>query len=110
MLDHTRNGGTKDNPVLVEEGPLLAATKRQKVELKLNCVPVQTILFWSCDSWQPFFLFVFQSKDNVKLDALKNVQTASSAQTMFSDPKAIPCHLKETQLAENATPALDCTG
>jgi len=45
VLDHTGNGGTKDNPVLVEEGPLLAATKRQKVELKLNCVPVQTILF-----------------------------------------------------------------
>ena len=48
MLDHTRNRGTKDNPVLVEEAPMLAskaATKRQKVELKLNCVPVQTILF-----------------------------------------------------------------
>ena len=46
----------------------------------------------------------------MKLDALKNVQTASSAQTMFSDPEAIPCHLKETQLTENAAPALDCTG
>ena len=44
-LDHTGNGGTKDNPILVEEGPLFAATKRQKVELKLNCVHVQTILF-----------------------------------------------------------------
>jgi len=46
----------------------------------------------------------------VKLDALKNVQTASSAKTMFSDPKAIPCHSKETQLAKNAAPALDRTG
>ena len=27
MLDHTGNGGTKDNPILVEEGPLLAATR-----------------------------------------------------------------------------------
>ena len=46
----------------------------------------------------------------MRLDTLKNVQTASSAQTMFSDPKAIPCHLKETQLAENAAHALDHTG
>jgi len=46
----------------------------------------------------------------VKLDALKNVQTASSAKIMFSDPKVIPCHSKETQLAKNTTPALDCTG
>ena len=46
----------------------------------------------------------------MKLDALKNVQTASSAKTMFSDPKAIPCHSKETQLAKNAALALDRTG
>jgi len=26
------------------------------------------------------------------------------------DPKTIPCHSKETQLAENTTPALDRTG
>ena len=46
----------------------------------------------------------------MKLDALKNVQTASSAQTMFSDPEAILYHLKETQLAKNAALALDRTG
>ena len=46
----------------------------------------------------------------MKLDALKNVQTASSAQTMCSDPRAIPCHLKETQLTENVAHALDHTG
>ena len=46
----------------------------------------------------------------MKLDALKNVRTASSVKTMFSDPKSIPCHSKETQLAENATLALDRTG
>jgi len=45
----------------------------------------------------------------VKLDALKNVQTASSAQIMFSNLRAIPYHLKETQLAENVAPALDHT-
>jgi len=56
------------------------------------------------------FPICFQSKDNVKLDALKNVQTASSAKIMFSDPKVIPCHSKETQLAENAALALDRTG
>ena len=46
----------------------------------------------------------------MKLDALKNVQTASSAQIMFSNLRAIPYHLKETQLAENAAPTLDHTG
>ena len=46
----------------------------------------------------------------MKLDALKNVQTTSSAKTMFSDPKTIPCHSEETQLAENAAPASDRTG
>ena len=46
----------------------------------------------------------------MKLDALKNVQTASSPKTMFLDPKTIPCHSEETQLAENAAPALDHTG
>jgi len=45
----------------------------------------------------------------VKLDALKNVQTASSAQIMFSNLRAIPYHLKETQLAETIGHALDRT-
>ena len=45
----------------------------------------------------------------MKLDALKNDQTVSSAQTMCSDPRAIPYHLKETQLAETIGHALDRT-
>ena len=44
------------------------------------------------------------------LCAVKNVQNASSPNLHVSDPKTIPCHSKETQLAENTTPTLDCTG
>jgi len=42
VLDHIGTGGTKDDPVLVEEAPVLtskAATKRQKLTLKVRfCV------------------------------------------------------------------------
>ena len=44
------------------------------------------------------------------LCALKNVQTASSPNLHVLEQKTIPCHSKETQLAKNTTPALDCTG
>ena len=50
MLDHTRTGGTKDNPVVVEETPVIisnAASKRQKLELKVSfCVSL--FLFFLC--------------------------------------------------------------
>ena len=43
------------------------------------------------------------------LFAVKNIQTASSPNLHVSEPKTIPCHSKETQLAENAAPTLDHT-
>ena len=50
MLDHTRTGGTKDNPVVVEEALVIisnAASKRQKLELKVSfCVSL--FLFFLC--------------------------------------------------------------
>ena len=50
MLDHTRTGGTKDNPIVVEEAPVIisnAASKRQKLELKVSfCVSL--FLFFLC--------------------------------------------------------------
>ena len=39
MLDHIGTGGTKDNPVLIKEAPVLtskAATRRQKLKLKVS--------------------------------------------------------------------------
>ena len=39
MLDHTGIGGTKDNPVVVEEAPVIisnAASKSQMLELKVS--------------------------------------------------------------------------
>ena len=42
--------------------------------------------------------------------AVKNVQTASSPNLHVSEPKTIPYHSKETQLAKNAAPTLDHTG
>ena len=50
MLDHTRNGGTKDNHVVVEEAPVIisnAASKRQKLELKVSLC-VSLFLFFLC--------------------------------------------------------------
>ena len=50
MLDDTRTGGTKDNPVVVEEAQVIisnAASKRQKLELKVSfCVSL--FLFFLC--------------------------------------------------------------
>jgi len=50
VLDHTRTGGTKDNPVVVEEALVIisnAASKRQKLELKVSfCVSL--FLFFLC--------------------------------------------------------------
>ena len=50
MLDHTGIGDTKDNPVVIEEAPVIisnAASKRQKLELKVTfCVSL--FLFFLC--------------------------------------------------------------
>ena len=50
MLDHTGIGDTKDNPVVIEEAPVIisnAASKRQKLELKVSfCVFL--FLFFLC--------------------------------------------------------------
>ena len=49
MLDHTTTGGAKDNPIVVEEVPVIisnAASKRQKLELKVRlCV---CLFLFSC--------------------------------------------------------------
>jgi len=49
VLDHTGTGGIKDNPVVVEEAPVIisnAASKCQKLELKVSfCV---SLFLFSC--------------------------------------------------------------
>ena len=49
-MDHTETGGTKDNPVVIEEAPVIISndvSKRQKFELKVSfCVSL--FLFFLC--------------------------------------------------------------
>jgi len=50
VLDHTGTGGTKDNPIVVEEAPVIisnAASKRQELELKVSFY-VSLFLFFPC--------------------------------------------------------------
>ena len=50
MLDQTRTRGAKDNPIVVEEAPVIisnAASKRQKLEVKASFY-VSLFLFFLC--------------------------------------------------------------
>ena len=50
MLDHIGTAGTKDNPVVIEEAPVIisnAASKRQKLEVKASFY-VSLFLFFPC--------------------------------------------------------------
>ena len=69
--------------------------------------------FYTCSNHvmvENHFSICFQSKDNVKLVAVKNIQTVSSPNLHVLDLETIPCHSKENQLAKNAAPGLDRTG
>ena len=77
------------------------------VHLQMVTIFVLVLIMW----WLTIiFSICFQSKDNVKLVEVKNVQTVSSPDLHVSDLETIPYHSEENQLAKNAAPDLDRTG
>ena len=77
------------------------------VHLQMVTIFVLVLIMWWLTT---IFSICFQSKDNEKLVAVKNIQTVSSPNLHVSDLETIPCHSKENQLAKNAAPDLDRTG